>query len=121
MEVLWHASLCHLRAAVTQHAPSCSEQPMHAAHVRCCCHSEPDREIPRLGLPACQEDDVWDYWGYCGDIESLDLMRFLDTGRFKGICFITFKTVSNHTHHSLAHQRMQRAAASDSASPALSL
>lgn len=41
-----------------------------------------------------QEDDVWEYWGYCGEIESLDLMRFPDTGRFKGICFITFKTVS---------------------------
>lgn len=24
----------------------------------------------------------------------MDLMRFPDTGRFKGICFITFKTVS---------------------------
>ncbi len=41
-----------------------------------------------------QEDDVWKYWGYCGEIESLDLMHFPDTGRFKGICFITFKTVS---------------------------
>lgn len=35
-----------------------------------------------------------DYWSYCGEIESLDLMRFPDTGRFKGIAFITFKTVS---------------------------
>ena len=33
------------------------------------------------------------YWGYCGEIESLDLMRFPDTGRFKGIAFITFATV----------------------------
>ena len=47
---------------------------------------------------------MWDYWGYCGEIESLDLMRFPDTGRFKGICFITFKTVSNTQHHSPAHQ-----------------
>ncbi len=45
-----------------------------------------------------QEDDVWEYWGYCGEIESLDLMRFPDTGRFKGICFITFKTVGSHTY-----------------------
>ena len=37
---------------------------------------------------------MWEYWGYCGEIESLDLMRFPDTGRFKGICFITFRTVS---------------------------
>ena len=76
-------------------------------------HSDSDHETLRLDLLACQEDDVWDYWGYCGDIESLDLMRFPDTGRFKGSCFITFKTVSSHTHHSHARQCMQRAAASD--------
>lgn len=37
---------------------------------------------------------MWDYWSYCGEIESLDMMRFPDTGRFKGIVFITFKTVN---------------------------
>ena len=42
---------------------------------------------------------MWEYWGYCGEIESLDLMRFPDTGRFKGICFITFKTVSSTSTH----------------------
>ena len=26
-----------------------------------------------------------DYWSYCGEIEKLDVMRFPDTGRFKGI------------------------------------
>jgi hypothetical protein len=40
-----------------------------------------------------QESDVWDYWSYCGEIDSMDMMRFPDTGRFKGIVFITFKTV----------------------------
>ena len=35
-----------------------------------------------------QEEDVREYWSYCGDIESLDIMRFPDTGRFKGIAFI---------------------------------
>lgn len=34
-----------------------------------------------------------EYWSYCGEIESLDLMRFPDTGRFRGIAFITFATV----------------------------
>ena len=34
-----------------------------------------------------------EYWSYCGDIESLDIMRFPDTRRFKGIAFITFATV----------------------------
>ncbi|CAK0785027.1 hypothetical protein CVIRNUC_008232 [Coccomyxa viridis] len=52
-----------------------------------------ERRVFVGGMPfSYEEDDVWDYWGYCGDIESLDLMRFPDTGRFKGICFITFKT-----------------------------
>ncbi len=33
-----------------------------------------------------------DYWGYCGEVADLDLMRFPDTGRFRGIAFITFAT-----------------------------
>ena len=40
-----------------------------------------------------QEVDVRDYWNYCGEIEAMDLMRFPDTGRFKGIAFITFAEV----------------------------
>lgn len=40
-----------------------------------------------------QEDDVREYWSYCGEIEDIDLMRFPDTGRFKGIAFITFVEV----------------------------
>lgn len=36
---------------------------------------------------------IWEYWGYCGDIESLDMMTFPDTGRFRGIVFITFVKV----------------------------
>jgi nucleolin len=35
---------------------------------------------------------VREYWEYCGPIESLDIMTFPDTGRFKGIAFITFAT-----------------------------
>ncbi len=34
-----------------------------------------------------------EFWSYCGEIESMDLMRFPDSGRFKGIAFITFATV----------------------------
>ena len=36
---------------------------------------------------------IWEYWGYCGEIEALDMMTFPDTGRFRGIAFITFCTV----------------------------
>ncbi len=45
-----------------------------------------------------QEDDIREYWSYCGEIEEMDLMRFPDTGRFKGIAFITFKTVQPVAH-----------------------
>ena len=45
----------------------------------------------------CKEESVRQYWAYCGDIESLDLMRFPDTGRFRGIAFITFATVRSAT------------------------
>lgn len=31
-----------------------------------------------------------EYWSYCGEIESLDILTFPDTGRFRGIAFITF-------------------------------
>jgi RNA recognition motif-containing protein len=45
------------------------------------------------GMPfSYEEQDIREYWGYCGEIESLDVMRFPDTGRFKGIAFITFAT-----------------------------
>ena len=37
---------------------------------------------------------MWEYWGECGEIEALDVMTFPDSGRFRGIAFITFKTVS---------------------------
>lgn len=40
-----------------------------------------------------QLDAIREYWGFCGEIEDLDVMRFPDTGRFKGIAFITYTTV----------------------------
>jgi nucleolin len=53
--------------------------------------------IPRRvyvgGMPyAYTESDVRGFWEYCGPIESLDLLTFPDTGRFRGIAFITFST-----------------------------
>ena len=44
-----------------------------------------------------QVDAIREYWSFCGEIEDLDVMRFPDTGRFKGIAFITYATVSSHT------------------------
>ena len=35
-----------------------------------------------------------EFWEECGAVAEVDLMRFPDTGRFKGIAFITFATVS---------------------------
>lgn len=58
---------------------------------------DPDGFIPRRifvgGMPfGYSEEMVREYWEYCGPIETLDIMVFPDTGRFKGIAFITFAT-----------------------------
>jgi hypothetical protein len=37
------------------------------------------------------EDDIRDFFSECGTIEELDCMTFPDTGKFRGIGFITFK------------------------------
>lgn len=50
-----------------------------------------------VGVCALQVDGIREYWSFCGEIEDLDVMRFPDTGRFKGIAFITYATVSSHT------------------------
>ena len=43
------------------------------------------------GMPfTYEEDSIREFWNFCGPIESLDVLRFPDTGRFKGIAFITF-------------------------------
>ena len=47
-----------------------------------------------LSCLCLQEDAIREFWEECGAVEDLDLMRFPDTGRFKGIAFITFATVS---------------------------
>ena len=41
------------------------------------------------------ENDISEYWSYCGEIESMDMLVFPDTQRFRGLVFITFKTVSS--------------------------
>ncbi|KAK9837126.1 hypothetical protein WJX81_004857 [Elliptochloris bilobata] len=49
------------------------------------------------GMPfSYEEDEVREYWSYCGDVADLDLMRFPDSGRFKGIAFITFATTEGY-------------------------
>ena len=47
----------------------------------------------RCRICVVQEETVRDYWSYCGEIADLNLMRFPDSGRFRGIAFITFATV----------------------------
>lgn len=44
------------------------------------------------GMPfTTTEDDIHQYFGECGTIADLDFCTFPDTGKFNGICFITFK------------------------------
>lgn len=56
-----------------------------------------DVYVPRRvyvgGMPySYTENQIREYWEYCGPIESLDMLTFPDTGRFRGIAFITFQT-----------------------------
>mmetsp|Transcript_7412 Transcript_7412/g.19776 ORF Transcript_7412/g.19776 Transcript_7412/m.19776 type:complete len:494 (-) Transcript_7412:479-1960(-) len=51
------------------------------------------RRVWLCGMPhEYSEDDVRAYWEECGPIESMDLLRFKDSGRFNGAAFITFRT-----------------------------
>lgn len=42
------------------------------------------------------EDDIHEYFQECGTIAELDCMMFPDTGKFKGIAFITFRVNSRN-------------------------
>ena len=58
---------------------------------------EEDPYVPRRvyigGMPySYTEEQVREFWEYCGPIESIDMLTFPDTGRFRGIAFITFLT-----------------------------
>ena len=59
--------------------------------------ADKDGYVPRRvfvgGMPyAYSREQVEEYWAYCGPIESLDLLTFPDSGRFRGIAFITYAT-----------------------------
>lgn len=43
-----------------------------------------------------EEGEVRDYWSFSGDIADLQLMRFPDTGRFKGMAFITYADAAGY-------------------------
>ena len=73
------------------------KQEIHHGNTTRTAEEEESEFIPRRifvgGMPfGYSEEMVREYWEYCGPIESLDLMIFPDTGRFKGIAFITFAT-----------------------------
>jgi len=51
------------------------------------------RRIYAGGMPfSWDEQEVRSYWEWCGEVESVDLMRFPDSGRFRGLAFVTFTT-----------------------------
>ncbi|KAI8476218.1 MAG: hypothetical protein J3K34DRAFT_516642 [Monoraphidium minutum] len=59
--------------------------------------ADKDGYVPRRvfvgGMPySYSREQVEEYWSYCGPIESLDLLTFPDSGRFRGIAFITYAT-----------------------------
>ena len=50
------------------------------------------------GMPyTYTESQIYEFWEYCGAIESIDLLTFPDTGRFRGIAFITFAAEEGYT------------------------
>lgn len=54
---------------------------------------EDGRRVYVGGMPFWYDvDTIKEYWEYCGEVEDVDLMTFPDTGNFRGIAFITFKT-----------------------------
>eukprot|EP00850_Spirogloea_muscicola_P011752 SM000074S21662 [mRNA] locus=s74:157938:159972:- [translate_table: standard] len=52
-----------------------------------------ERKVFAGGFPYnASEEDIHDFFAECGAIEGIEYVLFPDTGRFKGIAFITFKT-----------------------------
>ena len=50
------------------------------------------------GLPfRYTSEQIQEYWEYCGEVEEVDMMTFPDSGRFRGIAFITFKDPASAT------------------------
>lgn len=44
------------------------------------------------GMPySSTEDDIWNYFDHCGAITEIDCMKFPESGKFRGIAFISFK------------------------------
>lgn len=51
------------------------------------------RKVYVGGIPySYTEDDIWHYFEGCGTITEVDCMKFPDTGKFRGIAFISFET-----------------------------
>ncbi|KAG1660888.1 hypothetical protein FOA52_015930 [Chlamydomonas sp. UWO 241] len=51
------------------------------------------RRVFVCGMPhEWDEGTLTEYWAFCGEIASMDLLRFPDTGNFNGTMFITFTT-----------------------------
>ncbi len=45
------------------------------------------------GIPhEYDEAAIREFWSYCGEVESMHLLSFADSGRFNGTAFVTFKT-----------------------------
>lgn len=43
------------------------------------------------GMPySTTESEFYEYWSYCGEIQSMDMLKFPDTGRFRGLAYVTF-------------------------------
>eukprot|EP00270_Netrium_digitus_P016254 TRINITY_DN580_c0_g1_i1.p1 TRINITY_DN580_c0_g1~~TRINITY_DN580_c0_g1_i1.p1 ORF type:complete len:393 (+),score=115.65 TRINITY_DN580_c0_g1_i1:70-1248(+) len=56
---------------------------------------EGDKKVYVGGIPYyVTEDGIRSYFEGCGSVESVELLTFPDSGRFRGIAFVTFKSMT---------------------------
>ncbi|CAO2826154.1 unnamed protein product [Amaranthus hypochondriacus] len=57
------------------------------------CNKDDCKKVYVGGMPySSTEDDIWNYFDYCGTITDIDCMKFPESGKFRGIAIISFKT-----------------------------
>lgn len=86
----WGKKVEDAAAAVADEQPANQEAPLNGSSTE---EKVDPKKVMVGGMPYyITEDDIHEFFKECGTIAELDCMTFLDTGKFKGIAFITFRT-----------------------------
>jgi nucleolin len=72
-----------------------AETDLKLARLKALDAADKDGYVPRRvfvgGMPySYTREQVHEYWSWCGEVRELDVLTFPDTGRFRGIAFVTF-------------------------------